>query len=235
MHKGGLKPDSFHFNQGNKKHLHNICTMRRRRWAGVVQMLYKCFVFAWNSSCSGGDYKPTPTQYLLNAGPASPVLASRHSVLMSTSFGIICNRLRLFAIACDGLQPFAIISDHFRSFATVRDRSRSFATICDSLRPFATICDRLRPFAIVCDRLRSFATICDRLRPFATICDCLRWFATICDRVRPLAIVCDHLQLCTSTNHSLFLLSLLHCHIIHLTILRRFSWLSLAYMCTNLA
>ena len=30
------------------KHLHNICTMldkRRRRWANVVQMLYKCFVF----------------------------------------------------------------------------------------------------------------------------------------------------------------------------------------------
>ena len=24
---------------------------------GVVQMLYKCFVFAWNSSWFGGDYK----------------------------------------------------------------------------------------------------------------------------------------------------------------------------------
>ena len=33
----------------NTKHLYSICTMldqRRRRWAGVVQMLYKCFVFA---------------------------------------------------------------------------------------------------------------------------------------------------------------------------------------------
>ena len=32
------------------KHLCSICTMldqRRRRWADVVQMLYKCFVFAW--------------------------------------------------------------------------------------------------------------------------------------------------------------------------------------------
>ena len=31
------------------KHLYNICTMldqRRRRWAGIVQMSYKCFVFA---------------------------------------------------------------------------------------------------------------------------------------------------------------------------------------------
>ena len=33
----------------NTKHLYNIYTMldrRRRRWADVVQMLYKCFVFA---------------------------------------------------------------------------------------------------------------------------------------------------------------------------------------------
>ena len=32
----------------NTKHLYNICTMldqRRRRWADVVQMLYKCFMF----------------------------------------------------------------------------------------------------------------------------------------------------------------------------------------------
>ena len=36
-------------NPANTKHLHNICTMlgqRRIRWADVVQMLYKCFVFA---------------------------------------------------------------------------------------------------------------------------------------------------------------------------------------------
>ena len=34
----------------NTKHLYDICTMldqRRRRLADVVQMLYKCFVFAW--------------------------------------------------------------------------------------------------------------------------------------------------------------------------------------------
>ena len=42
----------------NAKHLYSICTMldqRRRRWAGVVQMLYKCFVFAGNvlSASSG--------------------------------------------------------------------------------------------------------------------------------------------------------------------------------------
>ena len=35
--------------QANAKHLHSIYTMldqRRRRWAEVVQMLCKCFVFA---------------------------------------------------------------------------------------------------------------------------------------------------------------------------------------------
>ena len=33
----------------NTKHLYNICTtldQRRRHWANVVQMLYRCFVFA---------------------------------------------------------------------------------------------------------------------------------------------------------------------------------------------
>ena len=35
--------------RASTKHLYNICTMvdqRRRCWADVVQMLYKCFVFA---------------------------------------------------------------------------------------------------------------------------------------------------------------------------------------------
>ena len=57
--------------------------------------LYKCYT---NILCllgiaaglillntADGDYKPTPTQGLLNAGPASPVLASMHSVLVRTS------------------------------------------------------------------------------------------------------------------------------------------------------
>ena len=42
----------------NTKHLYNICTMldqRRRRWSDVVQMLYKCFVFAGSSN----EGKPT--------------------------------------------------------------------------------------------------------------------------------------------------------------------------------
>ena len=41
----------------NTKHLYNICTMsaqRRRRWAHVVQMVYKWFVFAgmYTDPCS---------------------------------------------------------------------------------------------------------------------------------------------------------------------------------------
>ena len=41
--------------QQKTKHLYNICTMldqRRRRWAGVVQMLYKCFVSVGHSKKS---------------------------------------------------------------------------------------------------------------------------------------------------------------------------------------
>ena len=34
---------------------------------------------------AGGDYKPTPTQCLLNIGPASQMLASIHSIQVSTS------------------------------------------------------------------------------------------------------------------------------------------------------
>ena len=75
------------------KHLYSICTMldqRRRCWADVLQMLYKCFVFSGNSSWSGIAYcwwrlQADTTQCLLNDGPASPMLASIHSVLASTS------------------------------------------------------------------------------------------------------------------------------------------------------
>ena len=79
LHKGGLKPDSFHFHwstivlftlnytyfygtiffifygfnvrpsPANTKHLYNICTTSApRRWFNIVQMVYKCFVFAEN-------------------------------------------------------------------------------------------------------------------------------------------------------------------------------------------
>ena len=80
----------------------------------------------------------------------------------------------------------------------------------DGFISFATVCDNLRPFAIVCDYLRLFATVCDHLRSFAIVCDYLRPFATFLP------------------SSSLF-----HCHIIYITILRRFSWTTLAYMCIN--
>ena len=48
----------------NTKHLCNICTMsvqRRRRWADVVRMLYKCFVFAEIPCVCGSPWTPTST------------------------------------------------------------------------------------------------------------------------------------------------------------------------------
>ena len=62
------------FNLVKAKHLYNFCTMldqRRRRWADVVQMLYKCFIFARSSSWSGIAYccdsRPALNQHWFNA------------------------------------------------------------------------------------------------------------------------------------------------------------------------
>ena len=43
----------------NTKYFYSICTMsgqRRRRWPDVVEMLYKCFVFAGKMWCGDLDY-----------------------------------------------------------------------------------------------------------------------------------------------------------------------------------
>ena len=76
------------FNPVNTKHLYNIGTMldqHRRCWSDVVQMCWLGIAAGLVLLTAGGDYKPTPTQCLLNVGPVSPVLASIHSVLVSTS------------------------------------------------------------------------------------------------------------------------------------------------------
>ena len=70
-----------------------ILAHRPRRWLSIKTALLQRFVFAGLRSIAaslvvltaGGDYKPTPNQCLLNVGPASPVLASIHSALVSTS------------------------------------------------------------------------------------------------------------------------------------------------------
>ena len=67
--------------------------MLLRRWLSIKPALVQCFVFARLCSIAadlvlltaGGDYKPTSTQWLLHVEPASLVLASIHSVLVSTS------------------------------------------------------------------------------------------------------------------------------------------------------
>ena len=64
-----------------------------RRWPSIKPALAQRLVLAGIRSIAaglvvltaGGDYKPTPTQCLVNVGPASPVLASIHSALVSTS------------------------------------------------------------------------------------------------------------------------------------------------------
>ena len=84
------------FNPVNTKHLYNICTMlgqRRRRWPNVVQMLYKCFVFAGNSSWSGiaycwrrlqADTNPVSDKCWISAAGASqyPFSSSRYVMLL---------------------------------------------------------------------------------------------------------------------------------------------------------
>ena len=44
-----------------------------------------CWAVGLAVHTAGGEYKPTLTQCLLNVEPASPVLASIHSILVSTS------------------------------------------------------------------------------------------------------------------------------------------------------
>ena len=62
-----------------------------RCWPGIKPALVQCLVFAGLRAnmlvvTAGSEYKPTPTQCLLNVGPASPVLGSIHSALVSTSW-----------------------------------------------------------------------------------------------------------------------------------------------------
>ena len=52
-----------------------------QHWFNTSCLLGRCLAV----HTAGREYKPTPTQCLLNVVPASPVLASIHSVLVSTS------------------------------------------------------------------------------------------------------------------------------------------------------
>ena len=75
----------------------NICITFVQCWSNVEDVgptLYKCYTIflcllgmaaGLGLLTAGGDYKPTPTQYMLNVEPASPVLASTHSVLDRSS------------------------------------------------------------------------------------------------------------------------------------------------------
>ena len=56
---------------------------RLRRWPSIQPALAQRFVFAGLRASmlvvtAGSVYKPTPTQYLLNVGPAPPVRAGQY-------------------------------------------------------------------------------------------------------------------------------------------------------------
>ena len=78
-----------HIRPAKTKHLHNMCTtsaQRLRLWANIVQILYKCFVFAARvflktERICGPTYKSnhpsknkTFVQHLYNVGPTSSTL-----------------------------------------------------------------------------------------------------------------------------------------------------------------
>ena len=77
----------------------SMAGQRQRRWANIETVLGEWHVFGekpgtrphvcWAAIyivfTAGDEYKPTPTQCLLNVGQASPVLASIYSALGSTS------------------------------------------------------------------------------------------------------------------------------------------------------
>ena len=65
--------------QANTEHLYHICTMlaqRRRRWANVVQMLYKCFVFAGIVSRGTGNKCTWPHNWTWQAVVKQTFLAN---------------------------------------------------------------------------------------------------------------------------------------------------------------
>ena len=78
----------------NTRHLYSICTMldqRRSRWADVVQMLYKCFVFAGEDVPSKHE---TMIQCLFNVGPTSDTVGQHRSDIGKTVDQMLGHRLR---------------------------------------------------------------------------------------------------------------------------------------------
>ena len=68
----------------NTKHLYNICTtldQRRRRWADVVQMLYKCFVFAGMTNLPGQlTFELSIKRLIFSSFPSQTVCTAPHKV-----------------------------------------------------------------------------------------------------------------------------------------------------------
>ena len=85
----------------------SMCNVRNTMWPVSTPSKHETLTQCWSNSdplqtstgsiprvcwtvglavhTAGGEYKPTPTQYLFIVGPASLVLANIHSALVSTS------------------------------------------------------------------------------------------------------------------------------------------------------
>ena len=78
------------------QHIYNICTMldqRRRLWADVVQMLYKCFVFAGHCGA-----KPKCSNYLCANKQILPFSFAGHCITCSIRRGF--NSRHASVISC---------------------------------------------------------------------------------------------------------------------------------------
>ena len=83
------------------------------------------------------DYKPTPTQCLLNAGPASPVLVSIHSVLVITSCWDTCKLFFVFFIVfLDFIYIYTFTV--YTIYSTEQKKTRQYVRGLAKLKQFRT-------------------------------------------------------------------------------------------------
>ena len=91
----------------NTKHLYNICRMldqRRRRWADVVQMLYKCFVFAGMHNYCFITYVKKAMFLVMSVGWFVSGQGIIHLILMRIRTTIRIHNPHLFQYVC--LEPW---------------------------------------------------------------------------------------------------------------------------------
>ena len=83
---------------------------------------------------AGDDYKLTPTQCLLNVGPASSVLSSIHSVLVSTSCWCICIFFNFVFFQISYIYTFTVNT----IYSTEQNKTRQYVRSLAKLKQFQT-------------------------------------------------------------------------------------------------